>query len=136
MTTLRAPSGLGPRGKRLWLDLTKLHEFGPAERVLLEESCRIADRLDKLDALLTGDTTTWLNLRVSDDGSEVKVVVDSALGEARQQANVLKQLVTALRVPDEATGKRPQRRAARGAYQTGKPGNVSSLERARAARTG
>jgi hypothetical protein len=30
--------------------------------VLLEEACRIADRLDRLDALLVGDTDVWFRL--------------------------------------------------------------------------
>lgn len=140
MTTVRAPSGLGTKGRRLWRELTEIHDFDPAERVLLEESCRIADRLDKLDAFLSGEADAWIKFRVSEDASEVTVVIDSALSEARQQANVLKQLVAALRLPDDASGKRPQQRGgARGAYKsTGKAGagSVSSLERARAARGG
>jgi hypothetical protein len=65
----------------------------------------------------------------------VRVVVDGALAEARQQANQLKQLVAALRLPDEVSGKRPQQRGgARGAYQSNGTGSgsVSSLDRARA----
>ena len=136
MTTLRAPSGLAARGRQMWRDLTALTEFDPAQLVLLEEACRIADRLDKLDALLTGEESTWLRFRPNQEGDEVTVVIDSALSEARQQANVLKQIVTALRIPDAETGKKPQHRGARGAYQpSGKAsGKVSSLDRARAAR--
>lgn len=131
-TTLRAPSGLATRGRRLWRELTALHDFDPAERVLLEEACRMADRLDRLDALLTGSEDAWLKLRTDDDGTEVRVVIDSALSEARQQANVLKQLVTALRVPDAQSGQRPGRRPPRGAYKTGAaaaqpPAKVTSL---------
>src|SRR5689334_13168041 len=93
-------------------------EFNPAELVLLEEACRITDRLDRLDKVLTGEAEDWLDLRQRKGSPEVlEIVVDSALSEARQQANVLKQLVAALRIPDEATGKKPQRRGARGSYQ-------------------
>lgn len=130
MAVPRTPAGLGARGRRLWRDLREHAEFDPAQVVLAEEACRITDRLDQLDKLLRGDSG-FACLEVGDGGT-VTLVVNSALAEARQQANVLKQIAAALRLPDEATGKRPQRRGPRGAYQprTG----VSSLERARAAR--
>jgi len=138
LATLRKPNGLAAKGSKLWRDLTELHDFGPAELVILEESCRIADRLDKLDAALGDELGDWLVFRSNDDGTEVRVVVDGVLSEARQQANILKQLIAALRLPDEASGKRPQHRGgARGAYAPtakGSSGKVSSLDRAREAR--
>lgn len=116
---------LGRRGRKLWDDL---HEgLGPAELVLLEEACRIADRLDTLDRILTGADEGWMRLRVSDDGSEVTVTVDKALAEARQQAAVLKQIVAELRQSrgkqekptseggsDDLAARRAARRAAAG----------------------
>lgn len=63
--------------------------------VLLEEACRIADRLDGLARILAGENHELLRVVVTDLG-EVVLVVDAALAEARQQANVLRQLVTAL----------------------------------------
>lgn len=149
MTTVRVPPGLGVKGTRLWRELHKDNEFNPADAVLVEEACRIADRLDKLNALLIGEEDAWLRLRVNDDGTEVTVRIDDALSEARQQANVLKQICAALRLPD-ASGKKPQARGgARGAYApsgklggtTARParavgGSVTALESARAARGG
>lgn len=141
MAVPRSPAGLAVKGRRLWRELCELHEFEPAERVLLEEACRIADRLDRLDALLVGSADAWLRFQVSEDGAEVRVVVNGALSEARQQANVLKQIVAALRLPDEASGKRPQQRGgARGAYQSsGKAapaGKVTALDKFRQAAGG
>ncbi len=130
MPVPRTPPGLAAKGRRLWRELCEANEFGPEERVLLEEACRIADRLDRLDALISGDEDAWLRFRVNDDGTQVKVVIDSALSEARQQANVLKQIIAALRLPDEQSGKRPQQRGGgRGAYQPSakKAGTVTSL---------
>lgn len=134
------PSGLGSRGRRLWREVTDDHELDASQRVMLEEACRCADRLDRLDDLLRGDIDTWMHLQ-ADEGSGGQVLrIDSALSEARQQQTVLKQLLAALRLPDEASGKRPQQRGgARGAYKpSGRAGagKVSSLDRARAARTG
>lgn len=103
------------RGERLWSELTEAHDLDPSQQVILQEACRCADRLDALDARINAGE-------------------DDLLSEARQQQNVMKQLLVSLRLPDAATGKRPQLRSARGAYN--KPnGKVSSLERARAAKS-
>lgn len=136
MTAPRAPRGLGTKGQRLWKELHEIAEFNPAEIVLLEEACRISDRLDKLHFQLDDPDASWLKLKVNDDTTEVTVIVDNVLGEARQQANVLKQIVAALRIPDEKTGAKPQRRGgARGSYKpSGKAASgmatVTALNRA------
>lgn len=95
VTPVTRPS-LGKRGRRLWDALTA-DTPDPAQLVLIEEACRIADRLDRLDAQLRGDEDAWLRFIVNDDGSEVTVVIDRALSEARQQAVALKQLFAELR---------------------------------------
>lgn len=130
----KAPTGLKARGRKLWSDILSGYDLAekPAELVMLEEACRIADRLEVLDEILRGDAEVWARLihRVNTDDYELKI--DSALSEARQQANQLKQLIAALRLPDEQSGKRPQQRGgARGAYQSSGSGSVSSLDRAR-----
>jgi 23S rRNA maturation mini-RNase III len=68
------------------------------------------------------------------DNGKGQPVAHPAWVEARQQANILKQLIAALRLPDEATGKRPQHRGARGSYAPSTTGRVSSLDMARKAR--
>lgn len=91
----------------------------PAQRVLLEEACRIADRLDTLDDFLDGRRDSWMKFHArNEDGSIVEVVVDKALGEARQQATALKQLIAELRA---AGG------AAKPAPTTGKVAGVADL---------
>jgi hypothetical protein len=141
MTTARVPSGLGAGGRSLWRAITGQHEdLGAAQLVQLEEVCRAKDRLDKLDEILRGDTDTWASLvkaRGADEGV-LEVRVSGVLMKANETANVMKMLLAALRLPDEATGKRPQRRGARGAYNpsASKGEKVSSLDRARAAKSG
>jgi hypothetical protein len=140
MAAPKAPAGLDARGRRLWRDvLSGYPELAekPAELVLLEEACRGADRLERLDEILRGDAEVWTRIRLPRDGDEdhpLTLIIDGALSEARQQQNQLKQLVAALRLPDEQTGKRPQQRGGgRGAYRPGATsGTVSSLDRARA----
>jgi hypothetical protein len=89
----------GPRGARLWRDATADPDLtlSPAEVVLLEEACRLADRLDRLDDFLTGRGDVWLRFHArNEDGSVVRVVVDRALSEARQQADTLRGIVADL----------------------------------------
>jgi len=156
MTTPRrpaAPPGLGPRGKRLWKDVTEADTLDGARLVILQEACRCADRLDRLDKLLNGDVDTWAILTHRLQTGDYELKIDSALSEARQQQNTMKQLLASLRLPD-AAGNRPQARGgARGAYgkpvgvpaspepaatddDTGTGGTVTPLERARRAAGG
>jgi hypothetical protein len=88
-------------------------------------ACRTADRVELLERT----------------AAETEPIVEGRTGpmthpvfaEVRMQEALLARLVAALRLPDEATGKRPQRRQLRGVQQ---PSSVSSLERARAAKAG
>jgi uncharacterized protein YbjT (DUF2867 family) len=131
----------------LWKAIVDAHELDACQRVTLEEACRAKDRLDKLDQLLRADVDTWAELVVdaNSDGQVFELRVTQALSKANETANLMKQLLAALRLPDEA-GKRPQQRGGgRGAYAPGPTGGkptaggarkVSSLERARAAKAG
>lgn len=126
MTT---PKGLSAGGRKLWRDIESAHDLDAPQKAMLEEACRIKDRLDKLDELLRGDVETWATLVHDLRTQDYELKIDGALSEARQQANQLKQLLIALRLPD-SSGKRPQQRGGgRGAYA---PSGVSSLDRARA----
>ena len=117
----------GARGQRLWDSLTSDRDADAAWLVLAEEACRIADRLDRLEALIAGDDREWARIEftVRGDRKEVRLVFDDALAEARQQANGLRQIVTTLRVGvagekkaqelsalDQLAAKRADRRAA------------------------
>jgi hypothetical protein len=88
---------LGRRGRWLWGELAEKANPAPSERVLIEEACRLVDRLDRLDAISNGKDRAWLVVEVSDDGTEVTVVVDKVLSEARQQQLALKQILGELR---------------------------------------
>jgi hypothetical protein len=91
------------RGERLRAEVSEAHELDPTQATILEEACRCADRLDELDRLITAR-------------GAASALDSGILSEARQQQNVMKQLLVALRLPD-AQGKRPALRSARGAYQ-------------------
>ncbi len=85
----------GARGARLWRVMAS-SGLGPVHRLLLEEACRIADRLDRLDAIIEG-REDWLRIDVSDSGSEIRVSVDALLAETRQQETALRGIVAELR---------------------------------------
>lgn len=85
------------RGQRLWRDTTaELPDLGPRERVLLEEACRAADRLEALDQILSGTCDAWTSIEVS-DGGVIKVVINAPLAEARQQQLTLRALLSEIR---------------------------------------
>ena len=119
----------GPRGKRLMASLiaqdSALEDSSNPMREVAISACATADRVAHLEKL----------------AGEVDAIVEGQRGptmhpvyaEVRQQEATLARLISALRLPDEATGKRPQKRQIRGVQQ---PSKVSSLERARAAKTG
>lgn len=112
---LEAPSErFGPRAARLWAEMaTDRAKMTPPEVVLLEEACRLADRLDRLDDFLAGRSDVWLRFHArNEDGSIVRVVVDRALTEVRQQqdtfrgmvADLLKKTGAAKEAPEEPKG--------------------------------
>lgn len=127
----QAPSAdaqrLGARGAALW---QAMHDvgLGPAHRVLLEEACRLADRLDRLDAMVEG-REEWIRLRSRDeDQTTYVVVVDGLLSEARQHATTLRGLVAELRAALPKTPARPS-----APKQKGGLGDLSSRIAARRA---
>lgn len=122
----------------LWRAVVDVHTLDEVQAVQLLEACRAKDRLDQLDRLLRGDVDTWAKLVHKTRTEDYELHIDDALGKANSTANQMKQLLASLRLPDES-GKRPQQRgSARGSYaaSAAKAGKVSSLDRARAAKSG
>lgn len=118
---MKAPTGFRAGGHALWRAITDEHgDLDPSQVAQLTEACRAKDRLDELDRVLRGDVESW----------------GGALRQANDTANMMKQLLAALRLPDAVSGKRPQYRGPRGVQQPSVPGGqVSSLDRARAAKS-
>ena len=131
----KTPSGLAAGGRTLWKSIDGVHELDAVQLVQLEEACRAKDRLDRLDEILRGDVDSWAYISTP-DGGDTELKIDSALTSANTTANLMKQLLAAMRLPDPASGKRPQFRGPRGAQKPTVPGGVSSLDRARAAKSG
>ncbi len=72
-------------------------------------------------------TETWAYLVHNTRTEDYELKIDAALTQANNTANLMKQLLAALRLSDDA-GRRPQVRSARGAYA---PGRVPSRDRLR-----
>ena len=135
-------SDFGPGGRALWSAVTSAHDLDEVQRVQLTEACRMKDRLDEFDQIIQGKgVLNLMRFRMEDidamaDEPSATVVVkfDGVIDKANATANAMKQLLAAMRLPDAATGKRPQQRGgARGSYGAQTPGGatVSSIERAR-----
>ena len=125
MALQKAPVGLAAGGRKLWAAIRRDHgDLDPTQCVQLEEACRAKDRLDKLDLLLRGDISAWADIELDHDGRPVSLRIDSALNQANATANLMKQLLAALRLPDPVTGKKPQYRGPRGAQVPSIPGGA------------
>lgn len=94
-TVTPSPPVLDTRGRRLWQQTLAQGPLTPGEVVLLEEACRLADRCDRLDALLRGQGREWISFASFIEGGEadITVIVDKALTESRQQALALRQVL-------------------------------------------
>jgi hypothetical protein len=88
----RAPSGLGPSGRRLWRHLVADVEPSPVGRELLGEACKLADECDRLRFELAAGPLTV-------EGSMGQPRANPLLGEIRRHASALRDLLSALPPP-------------------------------------
>jgi len=91
----KTPPDLGPRGKRLWREMAGSGSLTPAHWVLLEEACRLSDRLDWLNSILQRACSPVK----ANDGEEEgeSPAIGPLLAEARQQQTALRGLVAEIR---------------------------------------
>ncbi|MGW9568819.1 hypothetical protein [Prescottella equi] len=94
-TIPRAPRGLKARGKALWRDLHQTFDMtnDPHRQVLIEDACRTADVIDRLQTVVDAQ-----DLRVR--GSQGQPVAAPELAELRQYRALLGQLLNRLALPD------------------------------------
>lgn len=92
----RAPNGLKRRGKAMWHELHALFDFSadPHRAAIIEDACRTADMIDRLQAAVEGAD----DLRVK--GSYGQPVAMPELAELRQYRALLASLLKALALPD------------------------------------
>lgn len=93
-----APAGLAERGSAFWADLTADRSWDAAGLVLVAEACRIVDRLEQLDRLLRRDISEWVVIvdEYASGRKEIRLEINDALSEARQQQGSLLQVLSKL----------------------------------------
>ena len=91
----RAPNGLGRRGKSLWAELHTEFDFTgePHRRVLVEDACREADLVDRLQRAVTKN-----DLRVR--GWQGQPVTAPEVAELRLHRKAMADILRALALPD------------------------------------
>lgn len=89
----KAPTGLKAKGKRLWSDVTGSYQLRSDELDILEDVCREADLIDKIEqALASADFMVT--------GSQGQMVVNPLIAEARQHRATKMSLWKRLDLPD------------------------------------
>jgi len=91
---LRAPTGLGARGRRLWKSVLADFEPSETERALLIEACRTLDDIEALQAAVAGAPMLTTGSRDQD-------IVHPLRAELRSQRLLLAKLLSQLDVPAE-----------------------------------
>lgn len=93
------PPGLSDAGRELWVNVSTGRKLDAPSRVLLLNACRIADRLDALDAEIDGRLISY-NQR----GDEV---INPLISEHRQQYSTLAGILSRMglgELPRPSTG--------------------------------
>ena len=103
MTTQRAPAvpkGLQAKGRKLWRDITTKYSLRADELRVLEDACREADLVDRLEGALESAPLTVA-------GSMGQPVANPLVQEIRQHRNVLAGLLGKLKLPDDESSGKP-----------------------------
>lgn len=104
---MAVPRGLNVAGRKLWEVSTAEFEWAEHELALLEEACRVRDRIVELDAAVKSDGL----MITSSQGARVH----PAVSEARQQRLALARLLATLQIPG-LDDDLPAARGVRGVY--------------------
>lgn len=106
---VEVPAGLGEPGEMLWLATMERFELAAHEAALLEEACRVRDRVFELRAAVSAD---GLMLE-----SPQGLRLHPAVGEERQQKLVLARLLATLSIPGMDEDELPPSTGVRGVYR-------------------
>ena len=113
MSAQKPPTCLKTSGKRLWVAVAESFVLNPGELAMLEQACRTADELDRLERAVRAlpELTTA--------GSTGQVKPHPLLAEVRAHRLLLERLTGSLNLPDEdeEQGLRPGQKHAQKAAQ-------------------
>ena len=130
--SVRPPAVLNEPGRQLWQsclrrDDTLAESDNPMRKILLD-ACRVADHIEVIEGILALEGLQ-IDTPTGPRAHPMFVELNKAMSlQAR--------LLVALRMPDEQTGKKPQRRGMRAQGPSKPGGTVTSLDRARRAAGG
>lgn len=102
------PADLGDRGAAIW----GWYDNGtltPDRAVLAAEAARLADRLEKCDAILRGAVDTWMKLYLPDSDDEIVIRIDTAATLSLKLASEFRQIIRQL--DDQAAAPAQQKEA-------------------------
>ncbi|MCK9496956.1 MAG: hypothetical protein M0R75_15900 [Dehalococcoidia bacterium] len=90
------PKGLAAKGagRKIWREITSRYRLRADELRILEDACREADLVDRLETALA-DAPLTVN------GSMGQPVANPLVQEVRQHRNTLKSLLSSLKLPDD-----------------------------------
>lgn len=88
-----APKNLGAAGLALWQKVTGQWTLRPDELRVLEDACREASLVDRIETELTND-----DLMIT--GSQGQSVINPLVSEVRQHRGTLSALLRQLKLPD------------------------------------
>lgn len=135
------PDALRGGGRALWDEVLELEpSMTEYRKRILIEACRIADRLDAIDAGLGDDYAVLEMIEQTDHDGNITsyvVAVEKALTTAKGLAEQMSKLIATLRLPGPDGKKQPYQGGSkpgvsRGSYGTQRS-NVSSIDHARGA---
>lgn len=111
MDSMTAPVGLGEKGGRLWREVTGSYKLRSDELDILEDACREADLIDKIERELERSDLMVL-------GSQGQMVVNPLIAEARQHRATKMSLWRRLALPDPGATEAPVENQQRAAAQS------------------
>lgn len=94
MAKVTAPTKLGTKAKRLWVETTTKWDLRPDELRVLEDACRQVDLIERIESALADED---LIVR----GSMGQPVANPLVQEIRQHRATLQRLLGSLKLPDE-----------------------------------
>lgn len=93
---MNAPKSLADKGLSLWQEISGKYELRPDEHRLLEDACREADLIDRMESEIQG-------MPLTARGSQGQPVAAPLVTEIRQHRATLARMLGQLRLPvDEA----------------------------------
>jgi hypothetical protein len=109
--TISPPTGLGPRGRKLWRAVVVKYQLTPTELELLHEMCSATDELGRL-------VVAAKQVRPISKGSKGQDVSHPLFNELRLHRESIRRLARQLNLPDDQINQRPRVTKSKGGLPT------------------